>query len=236
MTSVFVSHSQYDTPYLDFLNRAFATTNIVAKYEEIEAIESQRTGAGTKSDIENARAIFVLLTENVENMRHTRDWIAWECGVGSGKQVWVFEPPEASSVVSVVIPRIDHYVAFQQTDAWLAYLRGLLKEMKASGFRDASTAIGAGSLAGAGYVALPILAPVLVPLAAAAAVIGWKKREMLGNMIKARMERMAETERARSIRSYFFICGKCRTSYNVHREAACTIRCPICNERHQFTG
>ena len=38
VAQIFISHSARDRPILDFINRAFATTKVEAKYEEIEAI------------------------------------------------------------------------------------------------------------------------------------------------------------------------------------------------------
>ena len=58
MAQIFISHSAKDTKPLQFLNQAFATTNVEAKYEEIEAIVSgKRTSQQIKADIAGSRAI-----------------------------------------------------------------------------------------------------------------------------------------------------------------------------------
>ena len=94
MAQIFISHSAKDTKPLQFLNQAFATTNVEAKYEEIEAIVSgKRTSQQIKADIAGSRAIMVVLGPNAEKLRHTRDWIVWESGTatGVGKDIWVLE-------------------------------------------------------------------------------------------------------------------------------------------------
>jgi len=44
MAQIFISHSAKDKRIIEFINRAFASTRVEAKYEEIEAIlDGRRT-------------------------------------------------------------------------------------------------------------------------------------------------------------------------------------------------
>src|ERR1700682_4143498 len=126
MAQIFVSHSAKHTKALDFLNKAFATTKVTAKYEEIEAIVTgKRTSQQIKADIQFSNAFFVVLGPHVEQIPHTRDWVGSESGQASGanKDVWVLEALEDSPKLTVLIPQLRHYVLFDYTERWLIYLR-----------------------------------------------------------------------------------------------------------------
>ena len=115
----FISHSAKDTRLKEFINQAFATTKVEAKYEEIEAILSgRRSAAQIAADIARSNAVFILLGENVEQLRHTQNWVTWESGVGAAvnKEIWVFEAFEDGAKLSVAIPHINHHVCFTYTD------------------------------------------------------------------------------------------------------------------------
>jgi len=113
MSQIFISHSRADQDGIDFINKAFASTKVEAKYEEIEAIlHGQRSAADISRDIIQSNALFVLLGREIEELKHTRDWVAWESGVAAGaafqanKDIWVFEPLEESPRLSVAIPHL----------------------------------------------------------------------------------------------------------------------------------
>ncbi len=78
-------------------------------------------------DIQTSNAVFVLLSENVENLKHTRDWVGWECGTAKNKDIWVFEPSETLGKVRVVVPRFNHYFLLERTDEWRKYLRSIIE-------------------------------------------------------------------------------------------------------------
>jgi thiamine biosynthesis protein ThiC len=76
MAQIFISHSAKDTSLKNFINQAFATTKVEAKYEEIEAIlDGRRTAQQIAADIGRSNAVFILLGENVEKLRHTQQWV-----------------------------------------------------------------------------------------------------------------------------------------------------------------
>lgn len=209
MATIFIAHSAKDRKPLDFLNRALASTNVQAKYEEIEAITTgNRTTQQVKVDIGASAAIFIVLGPNVETLKHTRDWVVWESGNASalGKDIWVLEALEDSPKLSVVIPHLRHYVLFQYTDVWLAYLRSAVNSYDDSSMAPAAlVGTGLGAVLGEGAGAL-IGGLAGLFLAAAA------RTKPQGNPIT---------------------CPKCRAFYNVHLSAS-AMRCPVCNVPLRF--
>src|SRR5437868_4051194 len=130
MAQIFVSHSQKDSKIIDFVNKAFASTKVEGKYEEMEALlHGKRNSAQISADIAASNCIFVLLSKNVENLKHTRDWVVWESGNAKGvnKDVWVIEPFEECLQLSIVIPHLQHYVCFHYGNDWLLYLRNIIQ-------------------------------------------------------------------------------------------------------------
>lgn len=210
MAQIFVSHSARNKKGLDFINRAFATTNVQAKYEEIEAIKTgKRTPAQIKADIEASNAIFVLLSQHVEQASYTRDWVVSESSTGFNKDVWVLEAVEDSPNLSIVIPRVRHYVRFDYADNWLIYLQQMIASyddshvLKAAvlgaGMGGALTESVGGVLAGTGIALLLLALNNKTP--------GWPT-----------------------------LCPTCHSFYNVHLDfpRVPTMRCPVCNTGLSF--
>lgn len=210
MAQIFISHSAKDTKAQDFLNKAFASSKVNAKYEEIEAIVSgRRTAAQIMADIAASNAIMVVLGPHVEALRHTRDWIVWESGnaAAGNKDVWVFEAFEDSPHISVVIPHVRHYVCFSYTDEWLVYLRQIVNSYDDSNVLPA-VAVGAGI----GAVAFgKVEGAVLVGLA--------------GLILAANAQTKPQGIR--------LSCSICHSVFNVH-VGVNSLRCPVCNSRIQF--
>lgn len=125
MTQIFISHSQRDEGIKNLFLRAFRGSAITDVYREYE--DAPPTGVKAEDitrDIELSSAVFVLLSETVASLPHTRDWILFECGVAAAKQrsVWVFEPYESFGRITIAIPRFDHYVRFNDNDVWRQYI------------------------------------------------------------------------------------------------------------------
>lgn len=215
MAQIFVSHSAKDTKSLEFLNRAFASTSVQAKYEEIEAIDTgRRTAAQIKADIALSNAIFVVLGENAEALRHTRDWIVWESGnaAATNKDVWVLESFEDSAKASVVIPHLRHYVAFHYNDQWLTYLRQIISSYDDSHVLPAGVAGGVvGGIMGG----------------ETGGVIGGIIGGILGLAYGKNLT--AQTRPA----GLSVTCLGCHSVYGVHVGLP-SLRCPVCNARIQF--
>lgn len=128
MAQIFISHSKNDKEIIHFLLEAFAGTKVKPHLEELEKeVPSGVTAQKIEKDIQVSNAVFVLLSENVEHLKHTRDWVTWECGAAMNKPIWVFEPYESLGRISIVVPRFNHYALFQLTDEWRKYLREIIE-------------------------------------------------------------------------------------------------------------
>jgi hypothetical protein len=127
MAQIFVSHSQKDPDIINFFLRAFAGTKVKPHLEELEKEAPYGvTAEKIDRDIRSSYAVFVLLSENVETIMHTRDWITWECGTALNKDIWLFEPFESLGKVRVVVPRFNHYVLYERTEEWRLYLLAII--------------------------------------------------------------------------------------------------------------
>lgn len=82
MAHIFISHSGKDKDLRDFFSNAFAGTKVKAIFEEFEKILIGKvTSEQIARDIENSKAVFVILSQNVQDIPHTRDWVVCETGV-----------------------------------------------------------------------------------------------------------------------------------------------------------
>lgn len=73
MAQIFVSHSAKDKELVAPLSKAFASTPVMA----IDAIlKGPVNAARIAQDIRQSNAVCVLLGRHVEELRHTRDWVA----------------------------------------------------------------------------------------------------------------------------------------------------------------
>jgi hypothetical protein len=215
VAQIFVSHSAKDIKQKNFINQAFASTKVEAKYEEIEAIISgKRTAAQIKADIAQSNAIFVVLGPNVETLSHTRDWVTWESGNAAAfnRDVWVLEAFEDFPKLSVVIPHLRHYVCFDYNDPWLAYLRQIVSSYDDSHVLKVGAAgAGIGAMIGGEGGA------------AAGAVIGGLAGMILSTMTTANTRPPG----------FSITCLTCQSVYSIHVGAP-AFRCPVCNARLQF--
>lgn len=207
MSQIFISHSQKDQPLKDFIANAFAITKVKAVFEEYEKIlNGTVTADKIAGDIENSQAVFVLLSDNVQNIPHTRDWVVWETGIAKNKDIWVFEPYFQSGKISVVTPYLKHYVVYSTHDSWLAYIRQIIESYDDS--HVLSTMLLAGG-AGA-MLAEKNKGPAALLGALAGVLLSDKSGERpSGNTI---------------------MCNNCFSSYSIHLPISVdTFRCPVCN-------
>lgn len=203
LAQIFISHSRRDTDVIHFLLEAFSGTKVKPHLEEFEnEVPSGVNAKKIAADIQVSNALFVLLTENVQNLNHTRDWVNWECGTAVNKDIWVFEPFETLGRISIVIPRVNHYVLFETTEEWRKYLRSVIASYDDSHVLPTlSAATGGGALLGEGPGAALGFAVGLVGL-------------LLANSVKPRFG--ADVK-----------CFKCLANYKIHRYG--NSRCPVCN-------
>jgi hypothetical protein len=213
MVQIFVSHSQQDKEIVHFFLEAFAGTNVKPHLEELEKdTPSGVTSEKIKKDIAQSNAVFVLLSVNVERITHTRDWITWECGTATNKDILVFEPVETFGRVRVVVPHLKHYVLYEQTIEWRKYLRTIIESYDDShviptlSFSAAGGAVinqknpGGGALAG---LALGIASLIVRDIAQPSLGIGIR-------------------------------CQSCSSIYKIHRYGP--FRCPVCNTVYHLSG
>jgi hypothetical protein len=215
MAQIFVSHSSKDKESVALLERAFASTNVKALFEEFQAIlKGPADAARIAIDIRQSNAVFVLLGKHAEELRHTRDWIGWESGFAAAagemnRDIWVLEPITEADGLSVVIPHLRHYVCFDpRHERAQGDLTQIIASYDDSHFLKAMSA-GAvtGGVVGAGAGAL---------LGAGAGLV------------------LAAFSSANRPSGALFRCPRCLSVYSVHL-CANWMRCPVCNSRWQFT-
>lgn len=133
MAQIFISHSARDQDLKNFFNQAFATSSVYAKYEEIEKLYKETiTTQAIQQDITSSSALFVLLSQNVDSLDHTRDWIGYEVGYAKGaqggnKDVWVFEHVNDAGRLTKVLPNFDHYVVYDTSDVALMFMKAVVE-------------------------------------------------------------------------------------------------------------
>jgi hypothetical protein len=149
MAQIFISHSALHEQLKGFFNKAFATSSVNAKYEEIEQLyKGTITTEAIEQDITISSAVFALLSKAVDSLDHTRDWIGYEVGYAKGakggnKDVWVFEHINDAGRLTKVIPNFDHYVVYDTSDTALMYIKAIVDSY--DDIRVAkNTAVGAG--------------------------------------------------------------------------------------------
>jgi len=212
---IFVSHSQRDDDIKSLFSMAFASTNVMAVFEEIERIRRKEiTSFQVGQDVNSSNAIFVLLSKNVTEIPYTRDWIAAESGIGWNKDVWVFEPYWQSGEIDVVIPMVRHYVVYQNDSASLDYIRRIIESYDDS---HVGLATILGTLVGAG-----LGHAIAEEEKGLGAVAG-------GAIGGAAGMYFADKSRIRPIGAGLR-CPGCNNVYAIHVPLdQMTIRCPVCN-------
>ena len=210
MARIFVSHSAKDKELVSLLSRAFAPTQVRAVFEEFEAIlKGPASAARIANDIRQSNAVFVLLSNTVEQLKHTRDWVGWEGGAAAitaletNKDVWVLEPVADLEKLSIIVPHFRHYVGFDPTQLkWQGYLMQIISSYDDSHFLKAiSLGAATGGAIGEGVGALW------------GAGAGLLLAAMTSNTRPAGLP----------IR-----CPQCASSYSVHLDQA-RMRCAVCN-------
>lgn len=212
MAKIFISHSKQDKGIKSFFLEAFAGTYVKPHLEELEKpVPTGVTAAKIEKDIFQSNALFVLLSANVTQLKHTRDWITWECGRAANKHVWVFEPVETVGNVDVVIPKIDHYVVYEQTEVWREEIRSLIDTVDDSH-----------------------ILPLVATGASTGAIISQKDRgtgAFVGALagLAAAMLKDAATPP----KGIMISCAQCGSVYKVYSFG--DLRCPVCNWRYRLS-
>lgn len=215
MAQIFISHSQRDEEIVALFLKAFAGTKVKPIFQEFEKELPQGVSADEITrNIETSNAVFVLLSERVQSLQHTRDWIVWECGRAKNKPIWIFEPYESLHRISIVIPRFDHYVRFAVTDDWRKYLRSVIESYDDSHVIPAlSAGAGIGAVLNENDRGEGALKGLMVSVAGL--ILHSVTKPTFGYRVK---------------------CAKCPSNFSVHiPDGAYEFRCPNCNSYLMFT-
>lgn len=209
MSQVFISHSRRDEQTKNFFYRAFSGTAVLPIWMEYEKPPTSSIDEAIERKIQVSSAVFFLLSEAVERIPFTRDWVLWENGKITNKDIWVFEPEETLGRINMVLPHFHHYVRYQRTKPWRDYINSIVRSY------DSSNLLGlAGTGAGLGAI-------VLEEDKAAGAILGG----LVGAVVEAIGRPNAPT-------GVPVTCLKCSYSYAVHLTRGVNeFRCARCNCR-----
>lgn len=218
MSQIFLSHSQQDEEIKNLFSNVFRSSPVRGVYMEYENIGNGQsiTSEHIKSEIEKSSAVFVVLSKNVTNISHTRDWITWETGYAAGreKDIWIFEPALDIPDIKVVIPHFKHYVPFAISKNAYYYIKTIVDSYDDSQVLSSAVTMGAvGAGVGASLSSREEQA--------GGAIFGG----VLGAFFGAAL---ADKSNMRPIGSSIK-CIECEKMYNVHISPGVPFRCPSCN-------
>ena len=111
MASIFISHSKRDEHTVNAFCRVFAQTTIRAVLEEFE-MYAVPPWAKIAKDVQEASAVFLLLSPQLNSTPYTQNWVSYEVGLACAmkKPVWVYEQSQAP--VHFPVPYLTDYVLY----------------------------------------------------------------------------------------------------------------------------
>jgi len=127
MTSIFLSHSQHDYNVVNIFKSAFNGSDVYPILMEYEKF-SNPPWLAIKNNIENSRALFVLLSNNLKISDYTQNWVSYEVGIAveANKEVWVFE--DINNQVIFPLPQVHHYMLYSSSHVEsLEYLKTIIR-------------------------------------------------------------------------------------------------------------
>ncbi len=211
MAKIFISHSSKDKESINFFNTMFSTTKVTAIYEEYDQAEGKHVNnQKITDDISNSSAVFVLLDKEIEDLKHTRDWITWEIGVAKGlnKKVFVFEKAKDYGKIGIVIPHLDHLISYDPNSMeWRNYLKPIIESFDDS---NKLSTITLSSVAGAALA----------------------EDKWTGGLIGLGIGLILSNQGAKTY-GQSAQCFKCRSTYFIHVGQGQYFRCPTCNQPYQ---
>ncbi len=145
MSQIFISHSRADADIKSFFERIFAVTKVRAVFVEYEDY-TPPPGPFIQAQINQSAATFILLGPHVEQLQHTKVWVASETGISqqAQKHIWVFDP--ANRPCNIPVPFVTHYIPYVQSDDSFQYIKAIVNSYDDSAALEAivrGTAIGA---------------------------------------------------------------------------------------------
>lgn len=208
MAQIIFIHTREDRTAADFIVRVFARTNVNPVLLECsdETIFFE-PGKNFEQTINNASAIFILLTAAMANNKFLRSQVRSVCDYAAGKDVWIFEPATEFGLVAATVKNFKHYARFETHDGWADYTEALIK------FYD-----------DAGIV------PLLAASAGGGALLA-DKDKVAGGMVGLVLG-LGAWFLNRSNRVEFgqeTICRRCARKFQLHLTAGeCEFRCAFC--------
>jgi len=215
MAIIFVSHSNKDEEIINFFTKIFANSKVQAIYEEFEKILGKEiTSEKIQSDINQSNAVFILLSENTQSLPHTRDWILWEAGMASNKDIWVFIPADINMNLNIITPKLTHLVLYRLDKNWQRYIFQIVQSYDDSNILPVTVVTGGiGALIGS---AINEKEP------AGGAILGGASG-VVGGLI------LHEIFKPKAPVGYPVKCPSCSSFYYLHSGEQ-YFRCPICNK------
>ena len=132
MAQIFVSHSK-ENKDLDFFHRGFSTTGVKSFFMEYEDTKTP-AWLSIRDNVRKADSVFVLLSEEVSDLKYTQNWVAFEVGLAcqAGKNVWVFE--KNYQITDFAVPYLTHYVLYDPTyNGDFKFVRNIIQNRGVSG-------------------------------------------------------------------------------------------------------
>lgn len=223
MANIFVSHSRQDTDLVDFFGRASDATGVQLIFEEFETdFNEDASSAIIIADIQSSNALFILLSQNVQNISHTRDWVLWETGIGVGRDIWVFEHHVQTGSISIVIPYLSHYVIIDTDELSFNYVLEIIKSY------DDSHVLPLGLLGG-------------LTGAAIGSVLDEEHRDRGGTIgglvgLAGGIKFASSGQTKTRPMGIAVACNCCNSRYNIHFPIGIgAFKCPVCNTWWEFT-
>ena len=222
MTQIFVSHSSKDKEVRDFFGTIFGSTNVRAVFKEVEGFKTNFQSEEIKNDIRKSSAFFILLGENAQSLKYTRDWIIWESGIAKsfGKEIWLFEPLNSYGKIDIIIPELNHYVVYGDSNDFTRYIRNIINSY------DESKILPSAMVGGAvGFLGGLILETII---SKENNMTGWGGA--VGSLIGGSVGLLYGDKSHTKPIGITIQCVKCLNSYQIHMRIP-VIRCPICNAK-----
>lgn len=219
LTQIFISHSAKDEKIRGFFANIFASSNVRAVFKEIEGFSSNSDSEEIEDDIRNSSAVFILLGENVQNLKHTRDWVVWESGVAKtlDKEIWVFEPLSSYGKIDIVIPDVNHYIPFFENDNFIKYFLSIINSYDESEVLPSAVV---GSTIG-------ILGGIIIDTITHND-LHFGLGTFFGGVIGGTLGLIYGDHSHTKPTGIRLNCANCTNSYKIHSKIK-RIRCPICN-------
>lgn len=129
MSKIYIIYSKLDVEYINFFSTIFSTfENVKPIIQEFERIvKGDITKEKVLEDIDNSNAVFMILSQNVLNNKHTRDWVTTEGGIARNKDIWRFEHCSQAGKIPIVTLFARHYVIFNNDEYWFRYINRIIE-------------------------------------------------------------------------------------------------------------